>query len=70
MPPTVARSRCTTAEPGCITTVQPDREIAWIILSEFIDPAIGRVYGYRLEATLGSKRVRFGSDGTSHSWGS
>ena len=31
-----------------ITTLEPDREIAWTILGQ-IRPQIGHVYGYRLE---------------------
>lgn len=33
-----------------ITAFEPDREIAWTILGQ-IKPAIGHVYGYRLEPT-------------------
>ena len=39
-----------------ITTFQPDREIAWTILGA-IRPAIGHVYGYRLEPTEGGTLV-------------
>ena len=31
-----------------ITTLEPDREIAWTVLG-MIDPPLGHVYGYRLE---------------------
>jgi hypothetical protein len=30
-------------------TYEQDREIAWTILAELLDPQIGHVYGYRLE---------------------
>jgi hypothetical protein len=33
-----------------ITAFEQDREIAWTIESAFLDPSIGHVYGYRLEA--------------------
>ncbi len=39
-----------------ITTLEPDREIAWTILGQ-IRPQIGHVYGYRLEPTEGGTLV-------------
>jgi len=39
-----------------ITTYQPDREIAWTILSR-MRPQIGHVYGYRLEPVEGGTLV-------------
>src|SRR4051794_31240987 len=39
-----------------ITKFEPDREIAWTILGE-IRPAIGHIYGYRLEPTDGGTLV-------------
>jgi len=39
-----------------ITTLVPDREIAWTILGQ-IRPQIGHVYGYRLEPVAGGTRV-------------
>jgi Polyketide cyclase / dehydrase and lipid transport len=34
----------------CITTLEPDREIAWTILGQ-LKPPLGHVYGYLLEPT-------------------
>ncbi len=39
-----------------ITTLVPDREIAWTILGQ-IRPQIGHIYGYRLEPTEGGTLV-------------
>jgi Polyketide cyclase / dehydrase and lipid transport len=39
-----------------ITTLEPDREIAWTILGQ-IRPPIGHVYGYTLEPTEGGTLV-------------
>jgi hypothetical protein len=39
-----------------ITTLEPDREIAWTILGQ-IRPQIGHVYGYRLEPAEGGTLV-------------
>lgn len=39
-----------------ITTLEPEREIAWTILGQ-IRPQIGHVYGYRLEPTEGGTLV-------------
>jgi hypothetical protein len=39
-----------------ITTLEPDREIAWTILGQ-IRPQIGHVYGYRLEPGEGGTLV-------------
>ncbi len=39
-----------------ITTFEPDRQIAWTILSQ-IRPQIGNVYGYRLEPAEGGTLV-------------
>jgi len=40
-----------------ITRYEPDRAIEWTILSDFLDPPIGHVYGYRLEAVNGATSV-------------
>jgi hypothetical protein len=39
-----------------ITTLEPEREIAWTILGQ-IRPPIGHVYGYRLESVEGGTLV-------------
>jgi hypothetical protein len=39
-----------------ITTLVPDREIAWTILGQ-IKPAIGHIYGYKLEPMAGGTLV-------------
>ncbi len=39
-----------------ITTLVPDREIAWTVLGQ-IRPPIGHIYGYRLEAAEGGTLV-------------
>jgi Polyketide cyclase / dehydrase and lipid transport len=39
-----------------ITTLEPDREIAWTILSK-MRPQIGHVYGYQLEPAAGGTLV-------------
>jgi len=39
-----------------ITTLVPDREIAWTILGQ-IQPPIGHIYGYRLEPVDGGTKV-------------
>ena len=39
-----------------IVTFEPDKEIAWTILSQ-MDPPIGHVYGYRLEPDEGGTMV-------------
>ncbi len=39
------------------TRFEPDREIEWTILADFLDPPLGHVYGYRLEAADGGTRV-------------
>ena len=39
-----------------ITTLEPDREIAWTIVGQ-IQPQIGHVYGYTLEPTEGGTLV-------------
>ena len=40
-----------------ITTFEPDREIAWTIDGELIQPPIGHIYGYRLEPIDGGTLV-------------
>jgi hypothetical protein len=39
------------------TRFEPDREIEWTVLSEFLDPPIGHVYGYRLDPVEGGTKV-------------
>jgi hypothetical protein len=39
-----------------ITAFEPDREIAWTILS-VLEPQIGHIYGYRLEPVDGATMV-------------
>ena len=40
-----------------ITAFEPDRHIEWTILSTFLKPQIGHVYGYRLEPCDGGTSV-------------
>jgi uncharacterized protein YndB with AHSA1/START domain len=40
-----------------ITAFEPDREIAWTIGGELLDPPIGHIYGYRLEPVEGGTLV-------------
>ena len=40
-----------------ITKYEPDAEIAWTIGGELLDPPIGHIYGYRLEAIEGGTLV-------------
>jgi hypothetical protein len=40
-----------------ITAFEPDREIAWTIGGELLDPPIGHIYGYRLEPVEGGTMV-------------
>lgn len=40
-----------------ITVFEPDRHIEWTILSTFLNPQIGHVYGYRLEPFDGGTSV-------------
>ena len=40
-----------------ITVFEPDRRIEWTILSGFLKPQIGHVYGYRLEPFDGGTSV-------------
>ena len=39
------------------TRFEPEREIEWTILSGFLDPPLGHVYGYRLEPAEGGTKV-------------
>ena len=40
-----------------VTAIDPPRSVEWTILSEFLDPPLGHVYGYRLEPTEGGTNV-------------
>lgn len=40
-----------------ITRYERDRLIEWTVLSDFLDPPIGHVYGYRLEPVQGGTSV-------------
>jgi hypothetical protein len=39
------------------TRFEQDRTIEWTILTEFLDPPLGHVYGYQLEPTEGATKV-------------
>ena len=39
------------------TRVEPDRAIEWTILTDFLDPPLGHVYGYELEPADGATKV-------------
>lgn len=39
------------------TRFEEDRAIEWTILTDFLDPPIGHVYGYHLEPTDGATKV-------------
>jgi hypothetical protein len=39
------------------TRVDPDRAIEWTILTDFLDPPLGHVYGYQLEPAEGATKV-------------
>jgi hypothetical protein len=39
------------------TRFEPDEAIEWTILSSFLDPPLGHVYGYRLEPVDGATKV-------------
>jgi len=39
------------------TRFEPDQQIEWTILTDFLDPPLGHVYGYRLEAVDGGTKV-------------
>jgi hypothetical protein len=40
-----------------ITAFEPDRHIEWTILTEFLNPQIGHLYGYNLEPCDGGSSV-------------
>jgi hypothetical protein len=39
------------------TKFEPDRAIEWTILTDFLNPPLGHVYGYELESAEGGTRV-------------
>jgi hypothetical protein len=39
------------------TRFEPDHDIEWTILTDFLDPPLGHVYGYHLEPVDGATRV-------------
>lgn len=39
------------------TRFEPNRAIEWTIISSFLDPPLGHVYGYQLEPTDGGTKV-------------
>jgi hypothetical protein len=39
------------------TRFDPDQAIEWTILTDFLDPPLGHVYGYRLDAVDGATKV-------------